>query len=72
MRTIYDDLFGQGKKLSKNEFVTSHYRRFINPIELRSEIKKSFTILEYKVAKGLAVYKNENPKVLRIIAKKRV
>ncbi len=72
VRTIYDDLFGQGKKLSKNEFVTSHYRRFINPIELRSEIKKSFTILEYKVAKGLAVYKNENPKVLRIIAKKRV
>ena len=72
VRTIYDDLFGQGKKLSKNEFVTSHYRRFINPIELRSEIKKSFTILKYKISKGLAVYKNENPKVLRIIAKKRV
>ena len=71
VRTIYDDLFGQGKKVSKNEFITTHYRRFINPVELKREIKKSFTILEYKVAKGLAVFKKENPKVLRIIAKKK-
>ncbi len=72
VRTIYDDLFGQGKKISKNEFFTDHYRRFINPIELSREVKKSFTILEYKVSKGLAVFKKENPKVMRIIAKKKV
>ena len=72
VRTIYDDLFGQGKKISKNEFFTSHYRRFIYPIELSREVKKSFTILEYKVSKGLAVFKKENPKVMRIIAKKKI
>ena len=72
VRTIYDDLFGQGKKISKNEFFTSHYRRFINPIELSREVKKSFTILEYKVSKGLAVFKKENPKVMRVIAKKKI
>ena len=71
VRTIYDELFGKGKKIGKNEFVTSHYRRFINPPELKKEIKKKFKILEYKVSKGFAIYKKENPKVLRIIAKKK-
>ena len=70
VRTIHDDLFGKGRKISKHEYVTSHYRRFINPIELKKEIRKTFRILEYKVSKGLAVFKKENPKVLRIIAKK--
>ncbi len=69
-RTIYDELFGIGKKIGKNEFLTSHYRRFINPQELKKEIKKHFKIIEFKVSKGFAIFKKENPKVLRIIAKK--
>ena len=72
VRTIFDDLFGKGKKVGKNEFVTSHYRRFIIPEELKKEIKKNFKILEFKVSKGLAVFKKENPKVLRLIAKKKM
>ena len=71
VRTIYDELFGKGKKIKKNAYLTTHYRRFINPPELRNEVKKSFKILEYKVSRGLAVYKNENPRVLRIIGRKR-
>ena len=69
-RTIYDELFGIGKKIGKNEYVTSHYRRFINPQELKKEIKKNFKIIEFKVSRGFAIFKKENPKVLRIIAKK--
>ena len=69
-RTIYDELFGIGKKIGKNEYITSHYRRFINPQELKKEIKKHFKIIEFKVSKGFAIFKKENPKVLRIIAKK--
>ena len=69
-RTIYDELFGIGKKIGKNEYVTSHYRRFINPKELKKEIKKNFKIIEFKVSRGFAIFKKENPKVLRIIAKK--
>ena len=69
-RTIYDELFGIGKKIGKNEYLTSHYRRFINPQELKKEIKKNFKIIEFKVSRGFAIFKKENPKVLRIIAKK--
>ena len=34
-RTIYDELFGVGKKISENEYLTDHYRRFVNPIEIK-------------------------------------
>ena len=39
-RSIKDDLCGVGKKLSKNEFITDHYRRFINKIDLVKKLKK--------------------------------
>lgn len=68
VRTIYDDLFGKGKKLSSNEFVTNHYRRFIIPNKLRKLISKKFKIIIFKLSKNFAKYKQENPKILRIIA----
>lgn len=72
VRTIYDDLFGKGKKVGKNAFVTDHYRRFIDPVELRSKISKQFEILDYQLSKGLAPYKAEDPIVLRAVFRNKV
>ena len=40
-RTIYDELFGVGKKISQNEYLTDHYRRFVNPIEIKKKLNKN-------------------------------
>ena len=72
VRTIYDDLYGKGKKIGLNEFVSTHYRRFINPVKFKKKISKKFKIISYKVSKNLAVFKNENPKVLRIVAERKI
>ena len=71
VRTIYDELYGVGKKVAKNAYVTDHYRRFINPIEFKKKLKKDFKILKFKISKNFAPFKNENPKVLRVIAKRK-
>ena len=70
-RTTKDELFGVGKKIGKNEYIDTHYRRFIEPQVLKKQLSKKFKIIYYKQAKNLAKYKKENPCVLRIIAKKK-
>ena len=70
-RTLKDELYGIGKKIGKHEFVTSHYRRFIDPKILKNKLKKNFKILYFKQSKNFAKFKNENPCVLRLIAKKK-
>ena len=68
-RTIYDELYGVGKKISKLEYFTDHYRRFIDPNNLRKKFENKFKIIFFKVDKNFARFKKENPKVLRIIIK---
>ena len=68
-RTIYDELFGVGKRISKNEYITDHYRRFIEPKKLKKVLEKKFKLKKFYVRKNLAKYKKENPKVLRAIFK---
>ena len=68
-RTVYDELYGVGKKISKLEYFTDHYRRFIEPLKFKTKLKKNFKIKFFKVSKNFAKFKRENPKVLRIIAK---
>ena len=43
-RTIKDDIYGKGKKIGKHEFVDTHYRRFIDPKELKRRLSKHFKI----------------------------
>jgi SAM-dependent methyltransferase len=66
-RTIYDELFGKGKNVSKNAYVTDHYRRFIDPEEFKLKIQNNFNIEYFEVSKGFAKYKLEDPEVMRII-----
>lgn len=70
-RSIKDDLYGIGKKVQKNAYYTDHYRRFIDMNELEQELKDiGFEILFKKEGRGMAVYKQDDPVILRIIAKK--
>ena len=68
-RTIKDELYNKGKNVGKHEFITSHYRRFIDPSDLKKKLSKNFKIEYFKVGKNLAKFKKENPCILRIIAK---
>ena len=64
VRTIYDELCGKGKKISKYEFINTHYRRFIDPKIIKKDILRSFKIKYFKVSKNFAKFYKENPKVL--------
>lgn len=71
-RSDKDELCGVGKKISNNEYVTDHYRRFINKNYLVKKLQKNFKILYLKEAKGFSKYKQEDPCLIRLIAKKRL
>ena len=66
VRTIYDELCGVGEMVGKNAYVSDHYRRFIDPKEYLSKLERSFKLIEFKISRGLARYKDEDPMVLRV------
>lgn len=70
-RTIKDELYGRGKRVGKHEYLSTHYRRFIDPKLIKEKLLKNFSILFFKQGRNLAKFKKENPWVLRIIAKKK-
>ena len=70
-RSIKDDLCGVGKKIGKNEFVTDHYRRFIDKKDLIKKLQKNFKIIYSKESKGFSKFKKEDPCLIRIIAIKK-
>lgn len=70
-RTTYDELYGVGERVGPHEFVTDHYRRFIEPNEFLSETASRFAVLSFELSRGLAVYKNEDPRVMRIVFSRR-
>lgn len=70
-RSIKDELFGEGSRVGKNEYVTDHYRRFLDINVIENKIKELGLSIVYSIeSQGLAIYKNENPIIIRIIAKK--
>lgn len=70
-RSIRDSLYGQGEEVGLHEFVTSHYRRFIDPLVLREKLKNNFEIEYFEEAQGFAKTSTEDPCLIRIIAKRR-
>ena len=60
-----------GKKIGKNEFVTDHYRRFIDKKDLIKKLQKNFKIIYSKESKGFSKFKKEDPCLRRIIAIKK-
>jgi tellurite methyltransferase len=70
-RSIMDEISHEGKQLGHRANYTDHYRRFIVFEELVEELNEvGFEVL-YKIqSNGLAIYKDEDPVVIRIIARK--
>lgn len=70
-RSINDTLARKGEVISPTERIDGHYRRFIELVTLEERLKNiGYTIIESIESRGLAVHKDEDPIVIRIIAKK--
>ena len=68
-RSTKDDFYGKGKKIGKHEYVSSHYRRFIDAKDIIKKLSKFLKIIYFRESKNLAKFKKENPCVIRIIAR---
>jgi cyclopropane fatty-acyl-phospholipid synthase-like methyltransferase len=72
VRSVKDELFGQGKALADNAFFSDHYRRFIVLEELINRLSENGIEVIYSLeSKGLAPYKTKDPVVIRIIGQKK-
>lgn len=79
-RSTKSNLYGKGEKVEDeedafifagHESVKPHYRRFINSEKLVAELTGyGFEIEELVEKDGIAVYKDDNPVVVRVVAKK--
>lgn len=71
-RTIKDKLMNKGKKISKYERYTDHYRRFIDPDEFENKIKLlGYKVIYNKSGINFSKTKNDNPHLCRIVFKKK-
>ena len=61
-------IFMVWEKVGTHEF-KAHYRRFIDPADIKKKLRKFSQIIYFKEAKNFAKFKNENPWILRIVAK---
>lgn len=70
-RSINDPMANKGEVLSPAERVDGHYRRFIVMEELIDKlVKNGFSIVYSQESTGFAPHKDEDPMVIRVIAKK--
>ena len=70
-RSMKDPMFKQGNALSENENFTDHYRRYMDLDKIVEKLEsREFEIIFKIEDNDLAVYKDDNPYVIRIIAKK--
>lgn len=70
-RSVNSSLYGVGMPCGRDAFIHGHYRRFIRKNELEVKLKLlGFELLESVEAAGLAIYKDDDPVVIRIIARK--
>lgn len=72
VRSVKDDIYGLGREVAKNTYIyNEHCRRFIVIEELIDKLESiGFEIIFANEGKDYAKYKDENPIVIRIIAKK--
>ena len=67
-RTTKDLLMKKGKKISKYERFTNHYRRFIDTYKFEKKLQKmNFKIIYKKLGINLSKTPNDNPHLCRII-----
>lgn len=71
-RSVHDELYGKGRKAGEDAFFhDGHYRRFIRKEKLREKLEKNgFVIVKLDEDRGFAPYGEEDPIIIRCIAKK--
>lgn len=70
-RSDKDPMFGVGEKISDNEYVNGHYRRFINLKSLIAELDDlGWSVVYCSESSNLSVVKNDNPVLIRLVIKK--
>ena len=58
-------------RISNTENVTTHYRRYLDFEETVNKLEKSGLNVIYQLeSQGLSVYKDDDPMLIRIVAKK--
>jgi len=72
VRSVKDDIYGLGEEVGRNAYYyNEHYRRFIVLEELTQKLQSiGFQINKAVEANNFAIYKDENPIVIRVIAQK--
>jgi tellurite methyltransferase len=70
-RSISDGIYGDGEKVGLHEYVTTHYRRFIDPQTLKTQLGEYFDIVSFEEGQGFAKTEAEDPCLIRVIAKRR-
>jgi len=69
-RTTKDPMMKLGKKISYNERISSHYRRFIDVEKLEHEIQaENFKFIYKKQSFNFANFNNQKPHICRMILK---
>lgn len=72
VRSQKDAMFKQGKKISDTENITDHYRRYSDFEEIKEKIINiGLEILEDVESNNLSIVGDDNPVLIRIIAKKK-
>ena len=72
VRSIKDEIFGLGEKVARNTYLyNNHSRRFI----ILDELLEKLTSIGFKIDfvdenNNYAIYKDQNPIVIRVIARK--
>lgn len=70
-RSINDPLARKGEVLSPTERIHGHYRRFIIPDELTAKLGHAgFKVISISESNGLAKFGDEDPVVIRMVARK--
>ena len=70
-RTVNDPLCGVGEKVGHNEYITDHYRRFIDSNEFINKVmSQGFSLCYFVESNGLSVYKDDDPVLMRLVLKK--
>jgi SAM-dependent methyltransferase len=73
VRSVKDKMYGKGQPVSgePDAYINTHYRRFVRRQQLEEELTSlGFQVEEVVESDGLAVYKDDNPVVIRIHATK--
>ena len=69
-RTKGDPLYGLGRRISSDEFVYGHYRRFLDTTLLDRIVRAGFTVTKFVAGKGFAPHGEEDPIIMRVAAQK--